>query len=424
MIAAANFQQWVMGVADRLRSLPFYLVAFLLHLLFVLLFGSYEVTHVGGATAVAVFTAPSPQQLDANRPPPPPPPPPSEQRNAKLTTAPGRAASASMITVAGGAPAAFYTRPVADANPTALRQTDRGPGDVKVKLSTDSLSSGANLAGVKLQRVLARAHNFVRAGTGVTGTGKATRAQFQCYWAVYQHGDWNCNPASLSNLTLQVSRWSKDRIRQKIQPTPIVVSSKDLFTIKPPFIFVTGHKNFTFTDEEIENLRQYLHAGGAIWADNSLPGRRSRFDMAFRREMKRVLTDKDFEFLPEVHPVMYSWFTLRALPVGMNFYREPIEVIRLLADEIAVIYTLNAYGDLWESALDDNDRIDRQLYRTGPRSGYYKWGPHFGSYYTATHYRNVNDESVLTTYKLGINIVVHLLNRYENRLRSMGLKPE
>ncbi|MFA7002664.1 MAG: hypothetical protein WC429_01385, partial [Verrucomicrobiia bacterium] len=73
------------------------------------------------------------------------------------------------------------------------------------------------------------------------------------------------------------------------------------------------------------------------------------------------------------------------------------------------------------SALDENDKIDRQLYRTSARAGFHKYGPHFGSYYTATHYRNVTDESVLNAYKLGINIVIHLLNRYDDRLRAMGI---
>ncbi|MBM3888047.1 MAG: DUF4159 domain-containing protein [Verrucomicrobia bacterium] len=422
MTAITHYQQWLTELSYRFRSLPFYLVAVLLHLLFLLIFGTYELSPAGGPPVITQFTAPE-QRPDIPAAPPPPPPPSSSEQRKDLTAPLPAASKVAMISVAGHANAAFYTKPVTEISPTAIRQADKSASvEVKSRLSSADVG-GANLPAVKLRQVLTRAYNFVRDGTGVSGTGKATRAEFQCYWAIYQYGDWNCNPASLSNLTMQVSRWSNRRIRQKIDPKPIVVSSKDLFTIKPPFIYVTGHKDFKFTDQEVDNLQQYLHAGGAIWADNSLPGRRSRFDMAFRREMKRVLTDKDFEPLPDIHPIMMSWFTIRELPASMNFYREPIEIIRLIADEIAIVYTLNAYGDLWESALDENDRIDRQLYRLGPRQGYHKWGPHYGSYYTATHYRNVNDDSVLNAYKLGINIVVHLLNRYENRLRAMGIRP-
>ncbi|MBI5393948.1 MAG: DUF4159 domain-containing protein [Verrucomicrobia bacterium] len=410
---------FLVTLVDRFRSLPFYLIALLLHLLFFLIFGTYEVTRIRSEGMVSVFTAPAPPDRSiANAPPPPPPPDRAEQKIASLPTAAGR--SASFIT--SQAPGASAIIPTAvTVSPATTRQPSRSQAP-EMKLDASGVS-GVNMPGLALRQLLGRASRFIQDGTGVTGTGKSTRAKFACYWAIYQGGDWNCNPTALTNLTTQVARWSRDRIQQKADPMPIVVSSKDLFTIKPPFIFVTGHKDFTFTEEEVENLRQYLHAGGAIWADNDLPGRRSRFDMAFRREMKRVLTDKDFETLPTDHPIMFAYYPmLRKLPSGMNNYQEPVEVIRLIANEIAVVYTLNAYGDLWECSLDENDRIDRYLYRKGPRQAYHKWGPHYGSYYTATHYRNVNDETVVAAYKLGINIVVHLLNRYDDRLRAMGVQ--
>jgi hypothetical protein len=422
MTALTRLSELPTIVVNRFRSLPFYIIAVLLHVLFFLIFGTYEVTRVRGEGMVSVFTAPTaadPAAADA--PPPPPPPPDRAQQNVKIASMPTASArNASFITTRALGASAVIPSTVTTAPATTRQPSKTAAPEMKLDAAG---ASGVNMPGLELRKLLGRASRFVQEGTGVTGTGRSTRAKFACYWALYQGGDWNCNPTALTNLTTQVARWSRDRIQQKTAPVPIVVSSKDLFTIKPPFIFITGHKDFTFTEEEVENLRQYLHAGGAIWADNDLPGRRSRFDMAFRREMKRVLTDKDFEKLPDNHPIMFAYYPLlRKLPSGMNNYEEPIEVIRLIANEIAVVYTLNAYGDLWECALDENDRIDRYLYRTGPRQAYHKWGPHYGSYYTATHYRNVNDETVVAAYKLGINIVVHLLNRYDDRLRAMGVQ--
>jgi len=406
----------------RFRALPFYIIALLLHVLFFLIFGTYEVSRVRTEGLVSVFTAPAAIDMAEATPPPPPPPPPDRAaQNARIASLPSASArSASFITRQGPGASAVIPQSLPFGPSTQQKPTPSPAPQMKLDASG---GAGANVPGLQLRQLLGRASRFIQEGTGVTGTGKSTRAKFACYWAIYEGGDWNCNPTALTNLVTQVARWSRNRIQQKAEPVPIVVSSKDLFTIKPPFIFITGHKDFRFTEEEVENLRQYLHAGGAIWADNSLPGRRSRFDMAFRREMKRVLTDKDFETLPDDHPIMFSYYQLlRKLPAGMNGYQEPIEVIRLIANEIAVVYTLNAYGDLWECALDENDRIDRYLYRLGPRQAYHKWGPHFGSYFTSTHYRNVNDESVVAAYRLGINIVVHLLNRYDDRLRAMGVQ--
>jgi len=419
MITVARITDLPGLFATRLRSLPFYLVALLLHLLFLLIFGTYTVTE-HSEPIITVFTAPQPVTPAANVPPPPPPSPDRSLKNVSSPATPSPSIRNNPRAITGGrSNSQLVTSPAMIA--TAIQQQSQVRSTAPT-MTLDAGRGGPNIPVLQLRQMLSRAAGFLQAGAGVSGSGRSTRARFACYWAIYQGGDWNCNPTALPNLTAQVARWSRDRIQQKTEPQPIVVSSKDLFTIKPPFIFVTGHKDFTFTDEEIENLRQYLHAGGAIWADNDLPGRRSRFDIAFRREMKRVLTDRDFEKLPEDHPIMSSFYPLRKLPSGMNFYQEPIEVLRLIANEIAVVYTLNAYGDFWESALDENDRIDRQLYRTSARGGYHKWGPHFGSYYTSTHYRNVTDEAVVNAYKLGINIVVHLLNRYDDRLRAMGVR--
>jgi hypothetical protein len=420
MISVARFADLPGLFATRLRSLPFYLVALLLHLLFFLIFGTYTVSE-RAESVVTIFTAPEPVAPSAANVPPPPPPPqerPLQNVSSPATPTPSIRNNVRAITSGGRTANQLVASPAMIASTISQQSQVR---NAPSSMSLDASRGAANIPALQLRQMLSRASGFVQAGTGVSGSGRATRARFACYWAIYQGGDWNCNPTALPNLTAQVARWSRDRIQQKVEPQPIVVSSKDLFTIKPPFIFITGHKDFTFTDEEVENLRQYLHAGGAIWADNDLPGRRSRFDLAFRREMKRVLTDRDFEKLPEDHPVMTAYYPLRKLPSGMNFYQEPIEVLRLIANEIAVVYTLNAYGDFWESALDENDKIDRQLYRTSARAGYHKWGPHFGSYYTATHYRNVTDEAVVNAYKLGINIVVHLLTRYDDRLRAMGV---
>ena len=63
-----------------------------------------------------------------------------------------------------------------------------------------------------------------------------------------------------------------------------------------------------------------LLVGGCVWADSALAGRRSRFDMAFRREMKRVLPDRDFETVEDNHEMFDTFFDRISLPPGMNGY--------------------------------------------------------------------------------------------------------
>lgn len=252
-----------------------------------------------------------------------------------------------------------------------------------------------------------------------SGTG-IPPATFTCYLAQYADGDWNCNPTALENMLTQVARWSKDRIQASVQPNAISVGSDEIFKTKPPFIFLTGHRDFQFTEKEVENLREYLLIGGMLWADNSLPGRRSRFDEAFRREMKRVFPDRDSEVLPKDHPVFHAHFHIKDVPAGMNGYAEFIEHIRIL-DESVVIYTQNAYSDLWETALDENNKIDRDEYLDEDTGRvYHKWGPHWGNYLTGFLYRNVNEQSIIEANRIALNIIVHLLTQYEDKFRMIG----
>ena len=221
-------------------------------------------------------------------------------------------------------------------------------------------------------------------------------------------------------MLTQVVRWSKDRIKASVQPKAIDLASDEIYKTHPPFIFLTGHKDFRFTDKEVENLREYMLIGGAIWADNSLPGRHSRFDEAFRREMKRVFGDRDFEPVPKDHDIFNTFFHLREVPKGMNNYQETIEQIKM-DGELVVIYTQNAYSDLWETALNEQNAIDTETYLDEDTGQIYtKWEPHWGSYLTGFLYRNVNEESIVQANRLALNIVVHLLTRYQDKIMMVG----
>ncbi|MBI2441345.1 MAG: DUF4159 domain-containing protein [Lentisphaerae bacterium] len=263
----------------------------------------------------------------------------------------------------------------------------------------------------------------------VQNKGKQTIAKFTIYQAKYQEGDWNCNPSALPNLMLQIRYWSKDRIDARIHPEVLDIGTDQLFTIKPPFVYLTGHKEFHFQENEVKNLRDYLLMGGCVWADSALAGRRSRFDVAFRREIALVLPDRDFEIVPATHEMFDAFFEKIGLPSGMNYYDEPLEMINL-DDKLAVLYTPNGYGHLWEARLNRQGKIEwGQVYVGKPedihkkrawRYWAYVFGPHLaGGYHNRIIYRNLNDETTQNAYKLGINVVVHLLLRYQNELKLL-----
>ncbi|MFA5043929.1 MAG: DUF4159 domain-containing protein [Kiritimatiellia bacterium] len=374
-------------------------------------------------------------------PGPPPPPMPTKSISGKSSAAQGNVEhavkSATVDSTMAGAKAnasarltvstpSAYMQPAIPVVAPMIDATD-------IKVGTDM---GATIDKAERQR-LARVRDFQEgwlvsgsgggpgrsyaSGGGVAGVygpggGKSVRAKFTIFQAKYQDGDWNCNPGALYNLMLQIRAWSKDRIDAQIVPEVLDIGTDKIFTLKPPFIYLTGHKDFHLLDSEVKNLRDYLTLGGAIWADSALAGRRSRFDIAFRREMKRVLPDRDFEIVPESHEMFNIFFDNIGLPTGMNNYHEPIEMINI-GGKLAVLYTLNGYGHFWEARLTKDGKINYGLVNIAERGKKPQWayvhGPHLAYSEADIIYRGISDETTRNAYKFGINVVVHLLVRYQ-----------
>jgi hypothetical protein len=254
--------------------------------------------------------------------------------------------------------------------------------------------------------------------------------RFPVYLARYANGDWGYGQGiqpdgqivtgSLPNLVAKINEWSHGNITGEVVPTPLDIGGPELLNKKPPFIFFSGHKDFTLTEQEIQNLRDYLQDGGCIWGDNALAGRGSRFDVAFRREMKRVVPDLDKNFV--AYPLtsdifVKSWFPLTALPKGMNFYDEPIEHLDI-DGKLAIIYTPNDYNDMLTMRIlpgdtdiklsgrkrGDTNPLDllstpRQLYNNKD-----------------IFFRNYELPACLSCDQLGMNMIGFLLMRFDKDL--------
>ncbi len=224
---------------------------------------------------------------------------------------------------------------------------------------------------------------------------------------------------SLPNLLYIITKLSKKKITAEPQVEPLDLSSDEIFVKKPPFIWFTGHRDFKLTDKEVENLGEYLRRGGCIWGDSSLPGQRSRFDIAFRREMLRLVPDPNqpWKELPATHPIFtHAWYTeIKAVTPGVNFYDEPIYALMGYCGEIAVLYTANDYGDMWQFGIDEKGDIDlsRDEKKRMVAVNEEMW------YRRNLYYRNIEPKALFDTYKFGTNIIIHLLTRWEEKLRNV-----
>ena len=270
---------------------------------------------------------------------------------------------------------------------------------------------------------------WAKGGTSEVGRPLKNREfEFTAYLAKYAGGDWNSTVrlendqitgGSLPNLLFIMSKLSKNKIHAETQAVPLDLASDDIFAKKPPFIWFTGHRDFVLTDKEIANLAEYIRLGGCIWGDSSLPGERSRFDIAFRREMRRLIpdTNQQWKKLPLSHPIFsQTYYTeVRDVAPGINFYHEPIYAMEGYGGEIAILYTANDYGDMWQFGLDEKGEIDlsrdekHEMVAVNEEM-YYRRGLYF---------RNIEPKPLMDTYKFGTNIVIHLLTRWEDKLRNV-----
>lgn len=162
-------------------------------------------------------------------------------------------------------------------------------------------------------------------------------------------GDWYCDPSSIPNLleylrsNTHMSKASKE-VRIKLTD-----SNANQF----PYLYITGHGNIRFSNNEIIALRSILSNGGFLHADDNYG-----MDKSFRREMKKVFPNKEFVDLPYSHPVFSSYYKFEnGLPKVHEHDNKPPQALAIFEnDKLIVLYTYESdLGDGWEDATVHND---------------------------------------------------------------------
>ena len=78
-------------------------------------------------------------------------------------------------------------------------------------------------------------------------------------------GDWYSDPSSLPNLIAYI----KNNTSIVIEPDEYQLKLTDSGLNNHSFLYLTGHGNIRFTDDEIIILRNYLLNGGFLHADDN-----------------------------------------------------------------------------------------------------------------------------------------------------------
>lgn len=164
-------------------------------------------------------------------------------------------------------------------------------------------------------------------------------------------GDWDPDPDGAANLLKYVA--ANTALDVKFKKAAIDLSK--LETFQHPILYMSGHNDFIFKDEEIATLRKYLSNGGVLFAD-ACCGRKA-FDVAFRREIARVLPGAKLDRLPADSPVYKATgapiakaeFTPRVRQDHADWTEPRLEGITLNGI-VGVIYSPIDIGCAWEDA--------------------------------------------------------------------------
>ena len=193
--------------------------------------------------------------------------------------------------------------------------------------------------------------NFRSIAEGADQYGKFTLARLKYGGG----GDWYSNPSSLPNLLNFVAEAAPlDVHREEVR---VSIVDKQLFAY--PYLYLNGHGNIRFSEEEVLRLRKYLQAGGFLHADDNYG-----MDLSFRREIKRVFPNNELVELPFNHPIYNCFYDFpNGLPKIHEHDGKPAQGLGIFYQgRLVVFYTYQCdLGDGWEDLEVHHDPPEKRL---------------------------------------------------------------
>lgn len=157
-------------------------------------------------------------------------------------------------------------------------------------------------------------------------------------------GDWYASPSALPNLLRAV----REHTTLRTAAREVVVRLTDAALWDLPYLYLTGHGNVRFSDDELRILRRYLQHGGFLHADDNYG-----MDESFRREVGRLFPDRPLVEVPLDHPI---YRLVSSFPEGIPKVHEhdgkPAQGLGIFLDGRLVLY-YSYESDLtngWEDA--------------------------------------------------------------------------
>jgi len=161
-------------------------------------------------------------------------------------------------------------------------------------------------------------------------------------------GDWDPDPSAVHNLL----KHARDNSTLEVKFKRENVKLTDPKTATWPLLYMTGHREFHWSDEEVGRLQRYLKAGGLLVADACCG--RFAFDAAFRREIARVLPQSKLERLAPDHPIYHCHYEIKRADYTPRVREDfgPFDTPELegmtVDGKLVVLYSKFDLGNGWE----------------------------------------------------------------------------
>ncbi len=162
-------------------------------------------------------------------------------------------------------------------------------------------------------------------------------------------GDWYANKTALPNLI----EFCNSQLGMNLEEDDAVVDvgSPDLYLY--PYVYMTGHGNVVLSNNDAENLRKYLIAGGFLHIDDNYG-----LDQFVRLEMKKVFPELEFVELPFDHAIYHQKFDFpNGLPKIHEHDGKPAQGFGLIYEgRLVAFYSYESdLGNGWEDQNIHND---------------------------------------------------------------------
>lgn len=167
-------------------------------------------------------------------------------------------------------------------------------------------------------------------------------------------GDWYNGPDALPNLI----RYAEEHTLLDLADQPAVADLAVDELARYPLIYLNGHGEVRFEDDEADRLRHYLTHGGFLVINDDYG-----LDSHIRREMEKVFPGHEWVALPASHPVYHAHFDFPdGLPKIHEHDGRPAQGLGLFHEgRLVVFYAYESdLGDGWEPPGVHNDTPERR----------------------------------------------------------------